>query len=194
MSGFRYRGGSVQQATGVVPDLTCLGKALSGGMPLSALVGRKEIFQASIGRISYEPTFKGEAYSFAAAREALRIYREQDTPALVWAFGERLRTLLHALCQESGVPARVIGPPYRMMLVLDEADTTRRNFMRTLLQQELLKHGLLTTQHLLLPSAAHDDEALHVTSRAFERALATVATAMKDDSFASRLEIPLMPG
>ena len=41
MSGFRYLGGSVQQATGVIPDLTCLGKALSAGMPLSALVGRR---------------------------------------------------------------------------------------------------------------------------------------------------------
>ena len=163
MTGFRYLGGSVQQATGVIPDLTCLGKALSAGMPLSALVGRKEIFQSSIGRISYEPTFKGEAYSFAAAREALSIYRTQDIPALVWDFGERIRALIDALCGRLGFPARVIGPPFRMMLVFDEADTRRRNLMRTLLQQELLKHGLLTTQHLLLPSAAHDDQALGVT-------------------------------
>ena len=88
----------------------------------------------------------------------------------------------------------MIGPPYRMMLVFDEADARRRDLMRTLLQQELLKHGLLTTQHLLLPSTAHDDEALDVTRRAFERAVAVLATAMKDDSFASRLEIPLLPG
>ena len=40
MTGFRYPGGSVQAATGVVPDLACLGKALGGGLSLSALVGR----------------------------------------------------------------------------------------------------------------------------------------------------------
>jgi glutamate-1-semialdehyde 2,1-aminomutase len=194
MTGFRYRGGAVQRATGVVPDLTCLGKALSGGMPLSALVGKREIFQASIGRISYEPTFKGEAYSFAAARAALSIYRAEDIPARVWDFGERLRTVIQALCEEARVPARVIGPPYRMMLVLDETDPRRRALMRTLLHQELLAHGLLTTQHLLLPSAAHDDEALGVTRHAFERALAVLAAAMKDDSFASRLEIPMLLG
>jgi glutamate-1-semialdehyde aminotransferase len=39
ITGYRYRQGSVQKATGVVPDLTCLGKALASGMPLSALVG-----------------------------------------------------------------------------------------------------------------------------------------------------------
>ena len=96
----------MQQATGVIPDLTCLGKALSAGMPLSALVGRKEIFQSSIGRISYEPTFKGEAYSFAAAREALSIYRTQDIPVLVWDFGERLRALIDALCRRLAFPRR----------------------------------------------------------------------------------------
>ena len=47
VTGFRHPKGSVQQATGVIPDLTCLGKALSGGMPLAALVGRRDLMQAS---------------------------------------------------------------------------------------------------------------------------------------------------
>jgi glutamate-1-semialdehyde 2,1-aminomutase len=98
LTGFRYLGGSVQHATGVVPDLTCVGKALSNGMPLSALIGRKEIFDGAIGRIFFEPTFKGEVYSFAAAREALNIYREQDIPARIWAFGNRLREMINRMC------------------------------------------------------------------------------------------------
>jgi glutamate-1-semialdehyde aminotransferase len=194
MTGFRYRGGSVQQATGVVPDLTCLGKAMSGGMPLSALVGRREVFDSSIGRIHYEPTFKGETYSFAAAREALRIYREQDIPARVWAFGERLRDVVNGLCRDLRLPAEVIGPPYRMLLVFSHGDRHRRTLMRTLVQQELLKGGLLTTQNLLLPSAAHDDEALDVTRRAFAHALGVVARAIGEDRFASYLEVPPLPG
>jgi len=194
MTGFRYRGGSVQQATGVVPDLTCLGKAMSGGMPLAALVGRREVFDSSIGRIHYEPTFKGETYSLAAAREALRIYREHDIPARVWAFGERLREIVNRLCCDLRVPAEVIGPPYRMLLVFSDGDRQRRTLMRTLVQQELLKGGLLTTQNLLLPSAAHDDEALDVTRRAFGHALGVVARAIGEDRFASYLEVPPLPG
>ena len=88
LTGFRHPGGSVQQATGTRPDLTCVGKALASGMPLAALIGRRDVFTSAIARISYEPTFKGEAYSLAAAREALRIYGEQDVPAQIASFGE----------------------------------------------------------------------------------------------------------
>ena len=193
MTGFRYLHGSVQQATGVVPDLTCLGKALSAGMPLSALIGRREIFQKSIGNIFYEPTFKGEVYSFAAAREALTIYHERDIPTRLWDFGNRLRTVINELCERFRIPAGVIGPPYRMLLAFGEIDARRRDLMRTLVHQELLKHGVLTTQNLLLPSAAHDDEALEATRQAFQRALEVLAASLEDDRFASRLEIPPLP-
>ena len=37
--------------------------------------------------------------------------------------------------------------------------------MRTLVHQGLLKHGVLTLHNLLLPSTAHDDEALALTRR-----------------------------
>lgn len=193
MTGFRYPGGSVQHATGARPDLTCLGKALSAGMPLSALIGRRDIFNSAIARISYEPTFKGEAYSFAAAREALTIYKEQDIPARIWSIGNGLRERLNRLCGDHGVAAEVVGPPFRMLLALREPDGRRRAMMRTLIQQELFKMGILAAQNLLLPSVAHDDVALDATERAFDRALRTLAEAMEGDRFAAYLEIPPLP-
>ena len=60
ITGFRYRAGSVQHATGVVPDLTCLGKALSGGMAL------------------------------AAAKAALGLYGQTDGPGEVERIGRKL--------------------------------------------------------------------------------------------------------
>ena len=194
LTGFRHPGGSVQRAAGVAPDLTCVGKALSGGLPLSALVGRREVFASAVGRIHYEPTFKGEVYSLAAAREALALYREQDVPRLVGAWGERLRAAVDELCATLGIPARMIGPPYRMMVVFDEAAPRRRLLMRTLFQQELIKGGVLTTQNLFLPSLAHDEEAFELTLRAFRHALERLGEVGAKDRFASALEIPPLPG
>jgi glutamate-1-semialdehyde 2,1-aminomutase len=133
-TGFRYRGGSVQHATGVIPDLTCLGKALSAGMPLSALVGRRDVFHSSSTKIFYEPTFKNEVYSFAAAREALAIYRAEDVPARLWDFGDRLKESINHLCQQLHAPAELVGTPFRMVLNFKEAGAHRLTLMRTLVE------------------------------------------------------------
>ncbi len=194
LTGFRHLGGSVQHATGVIPDLTCLGKALSGGMPLSALIGRREFFDAAIGKIFYEPTFKGEMYSFAAARAALRIYREEDVPARIASYGGRLAALAREASAASGIAAEMIGPPFRQMLVFAEEDPRRRTLLRTLFHQELLRQGVLTTQNLFLPSWAHDDEAFELTRKAFEHAFGVVAEANAKDRIVSYLEIPPLPG
>jgi glutamate-1-semialdehyde aminotransferase/predicted aldo/keto reductase-like oxidoreductase len=192
ITGFRYRGGSVQKATGVIPDLACLGKALSAGMPLSALVGRRHLFHAGAERIYFGPTFKGEVYSFAAAREAQAVYAEQDVPAHVWGYGDRLRQGVNERCQSAGVAAEVVGPPFRMVLAFAEPDPARLALMRTLLQQELVRAGVLTYKGFMLPSLAHDDRALEQTLHAFEGALGLLARAMREDSFVRYLEIPPM--
>ena len=190
MTGFRYPHGSVQQATGVTPDLACFGKALSAGMPLSALVGRARVFEAAMSRIFYGPTFKSEAYSFAAAREALAIYEEEDVPGHVWSYGNRLKSAVNQLSRDLGLPAELTGPPFRMNLIFHEPDEWRVVLMRTLVQQELVKGGVLTFRGVMLPSLAHDDEAFRETIAAFERALLTLARAAREDAYAKYLEIP----
>jgi glutamate-1-semialdehyde aminotransferase len=189
MTGFRYPGGSVQKATGVVPDLACFGKGLSAGMPLSALVGRKRVF-ASVGRIRYGPTYSNEIYSLVAAREALTIYRESDVPGHVWDFGNRLKQGVNRLCRQIGAPAELVGPPFRMLLAFREPDEWRRTLMRTLVQQELLQRGVLTLNGIMVPSFAHDESALGETLEAFAQALRALVETAGDDSFARRLEIP----
>ena len=64
--------------------------------------------------------------------------------------------------------------------------------MRTLVQQELLQQGVLTYLGFMLPSYAHDDEALAQTLRAFDHALNVLADALRQDDFARRLEIPMV--
>jgi glutamate-1-semialdehyde aminotransferase len=190
MTGFRYPGGSVQQATGVLPDLACLGKALGGGMPLSAFVGRGHILQRAMEHTHYGPTYRGEIYSLAAARAALAIYRSEPVADHVWRFGNRLRQSVDAICADLGVSAALIGPPFRMGLVFDEPDPLRFSLKRSLYQQELLKAGVITYDGMMLPSFAHNDAVLSVTLAAVREALGVVARAEREGDFDRYLELP----
>jgi glutamate-1-semialdehyde aminotransferase/predicted aldo/keto reductase-like oxidoreductase len=190
MTGFRHASGSVQHATGVVPDLTCLGKALTSGWPLSALLGRKELMEQTVGRIYYHPTFKGEAYSFAAALASLGLHARQDVPAHVYAFGNRLKSSITTLSWELGLAGKMVGMPYRMVYKFLEQDNERRCLKRTLLIQELMKRGVLTFRGFMLPSLAHGEEELAFTVAAFDGALRVVREADASGSYARWLEIP----
>jgi 4-aminobutyrate aminotransferase / (S)-3-amino-2-methylpropionate transaminase / 5-aminovalerate transaminase len=80
----------------VQPDLICVAKSLSGGLPLSGVVGRANLMDAA------DPgglggTFAGNPLACAAALETLRIFREQGilerNRALAAHLGARTREL-----------------------------------------------------------------------------------------------------
>ena len=190
ITGFRYALGGVQQATGVIPDLTCLGKALAAGMPLSALVGKREVIAPNLSKASYFPTFRGEIYSLAAARKAIEIYRSEDIPGYLAKQGSRLIEGVNRVSRELGVSGAMKGLPIRMIYCFDEADPVRRRALRTLLQQELLQRGVLTFMGFMLPSFAHTDAELDLVIAAFQGALKTVQDVASTGRFAKHLEIP----
>ncbi|GMV39509.1 MAG: 4-aminobutyrate aminotransferase [Myxococcales bacterium] len=82
---------------GVVPDLLCVGKALSNGMPLSACLGRPSVMEAwppSQGEAIHTSTFLGHPGACAAALAALDVIGEglpQRAAALGGRLCERLR-------------------------------------------------------------------------------------------------------
>jgi glutamate-1-semialdehyde aminotransferase len=190
ITGYRYPQHSVQKARGLRPDVACLGKAFASGMPLSAVVGRRDVFERALPHCHYGPTFKGEALSLHAAKATIEVCRREPVAQHVWDHGERLRAGIERLCAAHRVDARMAGPPFRMAFLFREPDAARLLQLRTLLQQELLRAGLSTYNGVMLPSLAHDDAVLAETLRRFERALAVVAAAQRAGDLERRLEIP----
>lgn len=99
---------------GVVPDLICVGKGLSAGMPLSACLGRTRVMDAwptSAGEAIHTQTFLGHPASCAAALAALRVIDRERLVERAARLGEtvlaRLRTDLAGLA--SVVDVRGMG-------------------------------------------------------------------------------------
>jgi glutamate-1-semialdehyde 2,1-aminomutase/spore coat polysaccharide biosynthesis protein SpsF len=192
-TGFRFRQRFAQTYFGVRPDLTCLGKALANGLALSALVGRGGVLRRCIGRIHYSPSNKGEAYAFAGALAALSVHRGTDVPSEVWAAGNALRTGVHALCAERGLPARLVGAPYRMYMSHFAGSLEQRVHARTILQQELARHGVVSHRGYVIVSRRHDRAAVERCLSAYAAALDAIRDAVEGGGALRMLDIPDVP-
>ena len=67
ITGFRVAPGGAQEALGVLPDLTVLGKALASGFPVAALVGRADLMELISNRtVLHGGTYNTQSVSMAA--------------------------------------------------------------------------------------------------------------------------------
>jgi 4-aminobutyrate aminotransferase / (S)-3-amino-2-methylpropionate transaminase / 5-aminovalerate transaminase len=84
------------EAEGAVPDLLCCGKALGGGLPIAAVLGRRDLFRVweVPGEALHTSTFLGNPLACAAALAVLDILLEEKLPeratALEPELGRRL--------------------------------------------------------------------------------------------------------
>lgn len=66
VSGFRFHAGVLQTIYGVEADLTVLGKAIGGGMPVSAVAGKRDILELCGPQASPQQKVKFEGGTFSA--------------------------------------------------------------------------------------------------------------------------------
>ncbi len=116
VTGFRLAYGGGQEYYGVRPDLAALGKALGGGYPLGAVVGRSDILdlvrEDQLGEERYvwfATSLGGNPVSATAALATLTELRKPGTYPRLFALGESLRTGLRCLLQDERIPAHVQG-------------------------------------------------------------------------------------
>ena len=81
VTGFRLGRGGAQATYNVMPDLTCLGKVIGGGLPVGAYGGRAEIMEqvAPMGAVYQAGTLAGNPMAMAAGIVTLRILGD-DAP------------------------------------------------------------------------------------------------------------------
>jgi len=93
----------------IVPDVVCLAKAIANGLPLSAIVTRREL-QERWGVGAHGSTFGGNPVSCAAGVAVMQTIQEQNLVANAAAQGARLMTGLRAIMAEEPRIGDVRGP------------------------------------------------------------------------------------
>jgi len=185
ITGFRLARGGAQERFGILPDLTCLGKILGGGLPVGAYGGRRDIMDtvAPDGPVYQAGTLSGNPLAMAAGLATLR---ELDKPGFYEALEEKSERFARALeeaARKAGVPATLNRIGSMMTVFFTEGPVTDFD---SAMQADTERYGqhfrqMLDSGVALAPSqfeaafvsAAHDwshlEKVVEMTERSFKK-------------------------
>lgn len=175
ITGFRFHLGGAQALFEVTPDLAAFGKGMANGLPLSAVVGPRELMRG-MEKIFYSATFGGETLSLAAAGATLDCLERDRVPERLRVLGERLLRGLRLVLEGSDAAAvfAMSGHPSWTFLAVRDGPGWYAQEVRTLLLQELFARGILSlgTHNL---SASHTQEDVDRLAAVYEDLLPWIA-------------------
>jgi len=184
ITGFRVAYGGAQTIYGILPDLTCLGKIIGGGLPVGAYGGKKEIMDmiSPTGPVYQAGTLSGNPLAMTAGIETLKVLCQEG----VYESLERAATLLEEGIVEivSSLNLMLNVSRFASLLTIffterpvvnyesvSAADTVLfAKFFQQMLIQEI--YWPPSQFEAAFVSLAHSDDNIQQTIRAIEKALA----------------------
>lgn len=178
ITGFRCGLGGLQKVTGVTPDLSCFGKAMANGMPISALVGKKKYMEHMVD-ISYSGTFFGETLSMAAAIACIDKLERLNVPKYLNITGSYLRSEINILLDKYATDGIKIHGEVELNRIKFIGDSSGK-YMQSLFIQEMAKNGVLIIGSHNTCYAHKKPQLDHILS-AWDRTLKSISEGVKLD-------------
>jgi len=186
-SGFRVAAGGAQEYFGVQADLACFSKAVANGMPVSFLTGRKDVISRGEHDVFIFTTFGGEALSLAATIATIQEIKEKNVPAHLAKQGRKLKDGYNALAARFGMQEFTNCGGFDCRGIVTFTDKGGDPLvLKTLMQQEMLKRGVLWGGFHNM-SFSHSDADIDYTLHAYEDALPVLKAAIESGNPAAYL-------
>lgn len=191
ITGFRLAPGGAQEYYGIIPDITCLGKIIGGGLPVGAYGASSDIMShvAPDGPVYQAGTLSGNPLAMAAGLTTLRILEDRSIYDDLEKKASYLEEGLKKASEKIGVPVTVqrvgsmgcgffIDRPVRNFDEAKMSDTTAYAiFFRAMLDRGIY---LAPSQfEAFFVSTAHTLEDIDLTVQAAEESLALVLNMHK---------------
>lgn len=142
-TGFRIALGGAQEFFKVKADLAAFSKAVANGMPIAILAGRKDVMSVLEKDVFFYTTFGGEALSLAAAKATIKELKNKKVPAYLAKQGRKLKNGYNQIAESLDMPyTKCIGYECRSLVTFDSSAGNPLE-MKSLVQQELIKRGIL---------------------------------------------------
>ena len=169
VTAFRTKKFSAQAYYAVTPDLTCIGKAMANGMPISCVCGKAKIMDVLMDNCFVSSTFGGELASIAAALATIEYMQSHNVIDQIWKMGDRFKESFRTITDSTGLTDKVYlkGLPPRTYFVFPTPEH------KALFWQECLYRGVLLG-HAQFISYAHTLGVIDETIRAMRGAMKLV--------------------
>jgi|TARA_B110000908_G_scaffold168960_1_gene225026 4-aminobutyrate aminotransferase len=170
---------------GINPDLTCIGKSIGGGLPISGIVGRADIID-SVPAGGLGGTFGGNPIACAAALAVLNVIEEENMLQRGLEMGNQIDIRLRKMAQRNVFDCigdvRALGCMNAIEIVEDRTSRVPNGDLTAKIVEKALKNGLVLLTagpsrniiRLLVPLSASlelVDEGLDILEKSIEEAL-----------------------
>jgi len=180
MTGFRVAYGGAQSLYGIIPDISCFGKIIGGGLPVGAYGGRRDIMEkiAPQGSIYQAGTLSGNPVAMAAGIATLEQIKKPGFYEKLEEKSDRLTNGFKKAAKEAGIKVSVdrVGSMLGLFFTdkkinnFDEAKTSDLNMFSAYYKGMLDKGIYLAPSQFeaLFVSSAHTIEHIDKTVEAAE--------------------------
>ena len=187
ISGFRASFGGAQKVYNIMPDLTCMGKIIGGGLPVGAYGGKKEIMMhvAPVGPVYQAGTLSGNPLAMAAGMAILDELAKPGVYEEIEAKTKKLVQGLQAAADKAGVKIALNQSASLFTIFFTETpvDSYKAAMTSNTEQFKVFFQAMLGQGFYLPPSQfecwfvsqAHSDEDIENTIKAAEIAFQAVA-------------------
>ena len=181
ISGFRISLGGAQKMFGIIPDLTTLGKIVGGGLPVGALVGKREILEKTSPEKKVNKwerimigggTFSSHPLTVAAGLAMIQYLKDhaEEVYPLLETKGKKVREGVQRVMNSEGIQTAVTGIgslfqthfPLQGEITLDSPDAINRLTDAEKKEVEFRMRMLTKGVHVMhgggALSTAHSDE------------------------------------
>jgi glutamate-1-semialdehyde 2,1-aminomutase len=168
ISGFRFSNGGAQKMFGVTPDLSSFAKAISNGIPLSAIVGKKK-YMKYLDKTFFSFTYGGDCIGLAAAKVCIPKIIEKNVVGHLYDIGSILKKEINLLSRKYNLHEYIscIGYPCRSIVALKNSNFFSDLELKTYIQQELIESRILWAAYHAL-SWSHKRKDIMITLNVFE--------------------------
>ena len=193
ITGFRFARGGAQELFGVTPDLSCFGKGIANGFPISVIAGRREIMEG-FKEVFFSGTFGGELLSLTAANVVLDKVRDNRVIPELYRVGQAIQQgLLGEISRNKYEFVNLSGNPTWTFLNWTLSSDALQNKVKTYFLQEMFKRGILVLSTNNVTTTLSQKDISKILT-AYAEVFEAISQALERDSLDALLECqPIVP-